>query len=129
VDCPGAIERFDATAALGCCTPDMTQIEYPNLLTPVTRRGTLATMAEGVVAARGMLAGQSYEIVSFAEIGGTAIAEMIWRGRLKPDPLPPEMTAYFAVFFTFRDGLIASQRNYDCFERSMAVEAVQHAPA
>lgn len=115
-----AVERFDAAAALACCTPDMSQTEYPNMLTPTTRRRDVAAMGAGVDTAREMLVEQSYQIVSLFQIGDTAIAEMIWRGRLKPGPLPPEMTAYFAVFFTFRDGLISGQRNYDCFERPRA---------
>ena len=115
-----AIAHFDAAAALACCTPDMTQTEYPNLLAPMTRTRDLAAMGEGVGAARALLVKQSYEIVRLFETGDVAIAEMIWRGELKPGPLPERMTAYFAVFFTFRDGLISGQRNYDCFERPEA---------
>ena len=112
-----AIERFDAVAALACCTPDMTQTEYPNMLTPMPRTRDAKAMEEGVTAARGMLVEQSYEIVSTVMSDDVLVAEMVWRARLKPGPLPEKMTAYFACFFTFRDGLISSQRNYDCFER------------
>ena len=115
-----AIERFDADAALACCTPDMTQIEYPNMLTPMPRTRDARAMGEGVTAARGMLVEQSYKIVSTLVSGDNLVAEMVWRATLKPGPLPEKMTAYFACFFTFRDGLISSQRNYDCFERPEA---------
>ena len=115
-----AIERFDAEAALACCTPDMTQIEYPNMLTPMPRTRDVRAMGEGVVAAREMLVEQSYEIVSALCSEDMLVAELVWRARLKPGPLPTQMTAYFACFFTFRDGLISGQRNYDCFARPEA---------
>ena len=49
-----AIERMDADAARACCTPDMTQTEYPNMLTPMTRTRDVRAMGEGVAAACGM---------------------------------------------------------------------------
>lgn len=112
-----AIETFDAEVALGCCAPEMRQTEFPNMLTPMTRTRDREAMAEGVAAARGMLVKQSYEIVSEMDDGTTLAVELVWRATLKPGPLPEKMTAYFAAFFTFENGLISSQRNYDCFER------------
>jgi len=112
-----AIERFDAEAALACCTRDMTQTEYPNLLTPMTRMREREAMGEGVVAAEAMLVEQSYEIIASHDAGEVLVMEMVWRATLKPGPFPEKMLAYFACFFTFRDGLISSQKNYDCFER------------
>ena len=116
-----AIERVDSEAALACCTGDMIQTEYPNLLTPMTRTRDRETMGEGVVAAEAMLVEQSYEIIASHDAGEVLAMEMVWRATLKPGPLPEKMVAYFACFFTFRDGLISSQKNYDCFERPDAV--------
>jgi hypothetical protein len=111
---------LDADAVRACCTPDMTQTESPNMLTPMMRTRDVSAMGEGVAAARGMRVEQSCEIVSMLCMRDTMVAELIWRARLKPGPLPENMTAYFACFFTFRDGLISGQRNYDCFERPEA---------
>lgn len=112
-----AIERFDAEAALACCAVEMTQTEYPNLLTPMTRVRGLDEMGKGIVAAEAMLVEQSYEIVASHDAGEVLVMELVWRARPKPGPLPEQMVAYFACFFTFRDGLISSQKNYDCIER------------
>ncbi len=63
------IERFDAEAALACCTRDMTQTEYPNMLTPMTRVRGLEEMGKGVLAAEAMLVEQSYEIIASHDAG------------------------------------------------------------
>ena len=46
--------------------------------------------------------------------------ELIWLGALAVPigsiPVGGPMAARLAVFIDFRDGKIASQRNYDCFD-------------
>jgi ketosteroid isomerase-like protein len=46
--------------------------------------------------------------------------EVIWTGtlavRIPTLAAGAEMCAHFAVFLDFRDGKIAAQRNYDCFD-------------
>jgi ketosteroid isomerase-like protein len=69
---------------------------------------------------RKVLRSQHYEILSEVVQGSRVAVEAIWTGILAVPLgiLTPgsEMKAYLAMFFEFRDGRIASQRNYDCFE-------------
>ena len=55
--------------------------------------------------------------VSLASISHAA--EVEWTGVLDTPfqdlPAGYEMRAYIGMFFTFRDGKIVSQRNYDCY--------------
>jgi ketosteroid isomerase-like protein len=50
----------------------------------------------------------------------TVALEADWTGTLRiavgSIPEGGEMRMHFGVFLTFRDGKIAEQRNYDCFE-------------
>jgi ketosteroid isomerase-like protein len=53
-------------------------------------------------------------------LGDCAAVEVRWAGVLAI-PVGPliagsEMKASFAIFFRFRDGFVAEQRNYDCFD-------------
>jgi hypothetical protein len=51
--------------------------------------------------------------------GDELAIELEWTGTLAVPvmnlPAGSEMNAFVAVFLTFRDGRIASQRNYDCY--------------
>ncbi len=63
---------------------------------------------------------QQYEIVSEVAREDRVAVEARWTGTLavalgKLEP-GAEMTASFAMFFLFREGKIAIQRNYDCFD-------------
>lgn len=115
-----AIERGDLGALLACYAPDAEQIEWPNLLKPRGDRRGLAALERDFERGRALLSSQSYDIVAIAEAEDLAIAEMVWTGTLAV-PLGrleagAAMQAHSAVAFKFRDGLIVSQRNYDCFE-------------
>ena len=69
-------------------TPDAVQVELPNRLNPRGRSERLTYPSHACRAGSGPLALES----------GSSLR------------------AHFAMFFEFKDGLISSQRNYDCFE-------------
>jgi ketosteroid isomerase-like protein len=66
------------------------------------------------------MAGQTFEILGSVAQGDTVVLETLWTGTLAIPvgslPAGGRMKARFAVFFEMRDGKIARQRNYDCFD-------------
>ena len=68
---------------------------------------------------RKLLRSQTYDVRSVIEMGDEVAAEVEWTGVLDTPfqdlPAGYEMRAYIGMFFTFRDGKIVSQRNYDCY--------------
>jgi len=101
-------------------TDDVRQIELPNRLNPLGQESDLSSMLKRSEQGRKILSKQCYEIVSEIAQGRRAAVEARWTGVLAV-PLGTlsagsEMKAHFAMFFEFKEGKIASQRNYDCFE-------------
>jgi hypothetical protein len=100
--------------------PDVVQIEYPNTLTKHLTTRNLSELKTASDRGLQVLQKESYEVINSFASGNTVILEVIWRGTLSIAlgniPAGGEMKAYFAQFFEFKDGLIISQRNYDCFE-------------
>lgn len=100
--------------------PDVTQQEFPNRLSPHGRRSNLAGMLEGAEKGQKILSKQHYEIRHEMESANCIALEVLWTGTMAVAvaglPAGGEMRAHFAVFLDFRDGKIAAQRNYDCFE-------------
>ncbi len=116
-----AIEQGETGEALAAFyTPDAVQEEFPNRLVPTGARRDLAAILEGAVRGQKVLTGQTYEIVSAVENGDRIALELIWVGTLAVPlgsvPAGGNLRARFAVFIDFRDGRIAAQRNYDCFD-------------
>src|SRR5688500_17101664 len=94
-------------------TEDAEQIELPNRLNPNGQASDLKTLLERVEKGRAMLSEQHYEVTNVISSGDAAAVEAEWSGKLKNGA---QLRAHFAMFFEFRDGRIAKQRNYDCFE-------------
>jgi ketosteroid isomerase-like protein len=116
-----AIERGATGDALAqFFTPDVQHQEFPNRLSPNGRRSGLAAMLKGAETGQKILAKQHYEIQREIEIGDRVALEVIWTGTMAVPvgdlKAGQEMLAHFAVFLDFRDGKIAAQRNYDCFD-------------
>ena len=116
-----AIESGEAGGLLSrIFTEDMRQIELPNRLNPSGQESDLAGMLLRSEQGRKVLRSQHYEILSEVAQGSRVAVEAVWTGILAVPfgTLTPgsEMKAHLAIFFEFRDGRIASQRNYDCFE-------------
>jgi ketosteroid isomerase-like protein len=116
-----ALEGFATGDALAVFfTPDVVQVELPNRLNPNGGRSDLSTLMERSAKVPAILRRQSYAVVSETVQGDRVIVEAVWTGVLAI-PLGTlaagaTMTAHFAMVFEFRDGRIAAQRNYDCFE-------------
>jgi ketosteroid isomerase-like protein len=100
-------------------TPDVIFQEFPNRIAPQGRtRGAEALLA-AYEQAKSLLRSQSFVVRNAIESGDEVAMELEWVGvlaipmmGLKPGS---EMKAFIGMFLTFRDGRIASQRNYDCY--------------
>src|SRR5580700_1931501 len=116
-----AIERGAMGEALArFFTSDVVHELFPNKLAPQGGRSGLAQMLAAAERGQQVLSSQHYEIQHEMESGNRVALEVLWTGTLAMPVagLPPgaQMRAHFAVFLEFRDGKIAVQRNYDCFE-------------
>jgi ketosteroid isomerase-like protein len=110
----GALARMAPASEMAAFfTEDAEQIELPNRLNPNGQASDLHTLLERVDKGRAMLSEQHYEVTNVISSGDSAAVEADWSGKLKNGA---ELRAHFAMFFEFRDGRIAKQRNYDCFE-------------
>jgi ketosteroid isomerase-like protein len=100
--------------------PDVTQQEFPNRIVPNGKRRKLAGILEGAERGRKVMSAQRFEVRSAVATGDRVILEVLWVGTLAIPfgtiPAGGEMRAHCAMFLEFRDGKIAAQRNYDCFE-------------
>ena len=100
--------------------PDVVQREFPNLLVKAGATRDLAALLRGMEAGKKSVAMERYEIVTLVEQGDAVAVEAIWTATLNVAlgtlAAGATMRAYLAMFFTWRDGKIVAQRNYDCFE-------------
>jgi ketosteroid isomerase-like protein len=116
-----ALEKGETGDALArFFTPDLTITEMPNRVTP---HGSVADLSKALAAAqRGqqLFGRQIYRITNILESRDSVALEMDWTGitAMLIQNLPPgsEMKDKAAVFLEFREGRIARQRHYDCFE-------------
>ena len=108
----------DALAAF--FTSDVVQEEFPNRLVPNGARRDLTALLEAATRGQQVLESQRYDIQHAVVAGNRVALEVIWTGTLAVPvgtiPKGGQMRAHFAVFMDFRDGKIAAQRNYDCFD-------------
>lgn len=123
-----AARRYLAAIAAGATgaalaafyTPDAQQAEFPNRLVPSGATRDLAAVLDGAARGRQVLRAQRYELRAAHAAGDTVILEMRWVGTLARSIgmlLPgDDMRAHFAMVLEYRDGRIARQRNYGCFE-------------
>lgn len=101
-------------------TEDVVQVEWPNRLNPRGGRSDLATLLARSATVPTLLRRQRYEIGAMLVDGDRVAVEAHWSAELAV-PLGTlaagdSMQAHFAIFLQLRDGRIAAQRNYDCFE-------------
>jgi ketosteroid isomerase-like protein len=116
-----ALQDGEAGDLLRCFfTQDARQIEMPNQLNPRGQESDLEHILQRSLQGREILKWQRFEIVSEMEQEDRVAVEARWTGVLAVPvgtlAAGAEMNASFAMFFRFRDGRIAMQRNYDCFE-------------
>jgi ketosteroid isomerase-like protein len=100
--------------------PEVVQLEFPNRLSPLGARRDLAAILDAAARGQEIMAAQRYEILQTVAEGDRVAVEFLWTGKLAVPrgslAAGTELRGRFAVFLEFREGLIASQRNYDCFE-------------
>lgn len=115
-----AIERGEGEAVMAAYHPEALQIEYPNRLIANGMTRGVAEMKAAWERGQTSVTNQRYEIVRLIVEGDEVAAEMVWTatinvpfGTLKPGDT---MRAHIASFLSFRDGLILSQRSYDCLD-------------
>ena len=101
-------------------TDDVRQIEMPNLLNKHGQESNLEQILQRSQLGLKVLQRQQYEIVSEIAQEDCVAIEARWTGVLAIAfgtlAAGTEMKASFAIFFQLRDGRIALQRNYDCFD-------------
>ena len=116
-----AIEDGMAFEALaGFYTPDVVQHEYPNQFMRQGAERELEDLRAAAVRGDGAVASQHYEVRNVLASGDWVALEVTWSAKVR---LPigaiaagGQMRAHFGVFLQFRDGKIARQHNYDCFD-------------
>ena len=102
-------------------SPDIEFHEFPNRIAPQGRVRRRADLQAAYGQAQKLLRSQRYDVRRIVESGDEVAVELEWTGVLAM-PVPAmnlaaghEMKAYVAMFLSFSDGKIVSQRNYDCY--------------
>src|SRR5690606_27822390 len=115
-----AVERFDADAAEGFLDAQVVQTELPNKLYAKGQVRGRGDLIRDLPKGRQVLRSQAYPISTIFAAGDKVAVETRWEGvlnvplgRLQPGD---SMVAHICMIFTLRDGKIAAQRNYDCYE-------------
>jgi ketosteroid isomerase-like protein len=116
-----AIENGAAGAALATFfTPDVSITEMPNRFAPRGSVSDLNKALEGALRGKTLFKRQTYTITNILAEGDQVALQMDWTGisAVHLHNLPPdsEIRNHAAVFLQFRDGRIARQHHYDCFE-------------
>ena len=93
--------------------------EFPNRIAPQGRIRRAGDMSAAYQKGQQLLRSQTYAVQRIVEAGDEVAVELEWTGVLAIPvmnlPAGSEMKAFVAMFLTFRDGKIVSQRNYDCY--------------
>lgn len=99
--------------------PEVVAREHPNALYREGQTRDLKQLLADSERGKGLLASQRYDVRSRHAQGEEVVLEVEWTGRLavpvKTLAAGATMRAASAMFLTFRDGRIISQRNYDCY--------------
>jgi ketosteroid isomerase-like protein len=101
-------------------TTDVAITEMPNRIAPHGSTSNLAKALQAAERGTQLFKRQSYTMTNILGDGDFVALEMDWIGvtAVQSQNLPPnsEMRDHAAVFLQFRDGRIARQHHYDCFE-------------
>jgi len=101
-------------------TPDVVQHEYPNQFVPQGAQRDIQLLREAGERGRRVVTSQRYDVRNALASGDWVALEVTWTAVLAVPvgsiPASGEMRANFGVFLQFRDGRIARQHNYDCFD-------------
>lgn len=115
------VERFAQPEEFaGVLHPDIKHEEYPNLLMKNGSKRDYATMVVGPQQGRKILSENRYAIQNAFASGDWVTIELIWTGTLAIPlgtmPVGYEMKAHIATILQFKDGMIITQHQYDCYE-------------
>jgi len=101
-------------------TPDVVQHEYPNQFVRDGAERNLQQLQEAAERGRLVITSQRYEVRNALGHGDWVALRVTWIAAVAVPvgaiPAGGEMRANFGVFLQFRDGKIARQHNYDCFD-------------
>jgi ketosteroid isomerase-like protein len=107
-------------ALAGFFTRDAVQEELPNRLLPNGARRDLPAILDAAAKGQKVVSGQRFEVLSTVADGDRVALEVAWTGILAVAVgalrAGSTMSARLGLFFEFRDGKIAAQRNYDCYD-------------
>ncbi len=99
--------------------PEIVIQEFPNRIAPQGRVRRAVELRAAYEQGCKILQSQFYAVRRIFESGDEVVAELEWTGILAVPvmnlPAGSEMRSFVAMFFTFRNGNIVSQRNYDCY--------------
>jgi ketosteroid isomerase-like protein len=100
--------------------PDVQIVEMPNRMSPHGSVSDLTTALERAKRGQQLLQRQTYTITDIFGDGDRVALQLDWVGvtAVQIGNLPPgsEVRDHAAIFLEFRDGRIARQHTYDCFE-------------
>lgn len=115
-----AIEAWDTSVPDTFFTADALQEEFPNRLVPNGAQRDVEGLRQAAARGQQVLSSQTYEVLNAIEQGDQIVLEVQWTGTLAIPvgaiPAGGQMRCRSAMVLEFRDGRIARQRNYDCFE-------------
>jgi ketosteroid isomerase-like protein len=101
-------------------TKDAVQEEFPNRLQPIGAHRELSAILADAKRGKKTLRAQKFDVLNSIVDGDNVAMEIHWSGYLavQVDTLPAdsEMRAHLSLWLEFRDGKIARQHNYDCFD-------------
>lgn len=101
-------------------TKDVIQEEFPNRLSPIGVHRNLNAILDVARKGKQRLRAQKFEILNSIVDGDRVALEVYWSGLLAApvDTLPAdsEMRGHFSIWLEFKDGKIARQHSYDCFD-------------
>ena len=101
-------------------TEDVAITEMPNRVAPHGSTSDLGKALKAAVRGRRLFKRQTYTVTNIIGEGDWVALEMDWTGitavPIQDLPADSEMRDHAAVFLQFRDGRIARQHHYDCFE-------------
>jgi ketosteroid isomerase-like protein len=101
-------------------TEDVVQEEFPNRLSPIGAHRDLKAIRDAARKGKKILRAQKFDVRNSVVDGDNVALEVLWSGLLAVavDSLPAdtEMRAHISIWLEFRDGKIARQHNYDCFD-------------
>jgi ketosteroid isomerase-like protein len=93
---------------------------FPSRFFPTGSRANLAGIRSAAERGKKIMASQSYEIKNALASGDQVALEVEFLGTLlvpfEHIPAGGQMRAHVAIFLSFKNGKITSQRNYDCYD-------------